>query len=91
MVIAYVPNEPEKSLTVAVRHRAYSSSCTVQDTAHVVDGGQVGQEGYQIGQLGIVGVVEPGRDGDGVIGVEDVRCRRIIEDDGICNGPAELR
>ena len=45
----------------------------------------------QVCQFGIVWVVEPARDGHGVVWVEDVRCWRVVNDDCLAYGPAELR
>lgn len=35
----------------------------------------------EVGQLCIVGIVEPARDRDGVVGMEDVRSWRVVDDD----------
>jgi hypothetical protein len=36
-------------------------------------------------------VVEPGRDGDSVVRVEDVGCRRVVDDDAVCHRTSKLR
>ena len=35
-------------------------------------------------------VIEPRRDRHGVVGMEDVRCRRIVNDDGVCDRATKL-
>lgn len=44
----------------------------------------------QVGQFRVVRVVEPARDGDGVVGVEDVRGWAVVDDDGLPDRPPEL-
>ena len=66
-------------------------SGTVEDATNIIDLGKVGQEGHEVGQLGVVGVVKPGGNGDSIVRVEDVRCRRVIQDDGITYWTAKLR
>ena len=45
----------------------------------------------QVRQFSIVWVVEPARDGHGVVWVEDVRCWRVVNNDRLAYRPAELR
>ena len=51
---------------------ALVSSGAVKDAADVVHRREVREERYEIGKLGVVRVVEPGRHGNGIVGVEDV-------------------
>jgi hypothetical protein len=47
-------------------------SGAVQYSADVLDRAQIGQERHQIGQLGIMGVIKPRGNRDGIIWMEDV-------------------
>ena len=53
-------------------------SSAVQYSSDVLDRGQIGQEWHQIGQLGIMGVIKPRGNRDGIIWMEDVRCRGVV-------------
>ena len=46
--------------------------CRIKYSTYVIDVDEVAQERAEIHQLRIVGVVEPRRDGDGIVGVENV-------------------
>lgn len=64
----------------------------VEDEADIADlgYGQVFENWYQVEELVVVGVREPGADGDGVLRVEDVRSWRVVDDDGIFQITANL-
>lgn len=62
----------------------------IKNTTDVFDSGEVREERAQIRQLSVVGVVEPGRDGDSVVGVKDVRGGRVVNDDGRFHVSTEL-
>lgn len=49
-----------------------------------------GTHTLQICQLGVVRVIEPRRDRNGVVGMKDVRRRRIVDDYGVSNRPSKL-
>lgn len=49
-----------------------SSSERVEDTSDVWNGRQVDEEGHKVKKLGIVWIVEPRGDRDGVVGMENV-------------------
>jgi hypothetical protein len=66
------------------------SPCAVEHASDVVDDGEVGEERDEVRQLCVVRVVEPRRDRDRVIRMEDVRRRRVVDDDRIANRPAQL-
>ena len=53
-------------------------SSAVQYSSDVLDRGQICQERHQIGQLGIMGVIKPRGNRDGIIWMEDVRCRGVV-------------
>lgn len=63
----------------------------VENASHIVHGSEVGQERTEIRQFGVVRVVEPGRDGNGIVRMEDVRSRRVVYDDAGMNFSSELR
>jgi hypothetical protein len=65
----------------------------IEDQADVPDGGasQVFENGDEIEQLVVVGIREPTADGDGVLRVENVRGRRVVDDDGVLQVAAHLR
>jgi len=44
----------------------------VENATDVIDCSQIGEEWAQIGELRVVRIVEPGRDWDGVVRVEDI-------------------
>lgn len=60
------------------------------DVGHV-RAGQVLEDGDEIEQLVVVGIREPTADGDGMLRVEDVRCGRVVDDDGVFEVPPDLR
>ena len=62
----------------------------IEDTTDVFDSGEVREEWAQVRQLGVVRVIEPGRDGDSIVRVEDVRSRRVVNDDGRFHVSTEL-
>ena len=53
-------------------------SGAIQYSSDVLDRAQIGQERHQIGQLGIMGVIKPRGNRDGIIWMEDVRCRGVV-------------
>ena len=64
----------------------------IEDPPHVVARlAQIRKEWAEVVQLGIVGVIEPRRDGDRVVRMEDVGRGRIVNDDGVLDRTAELR
>lgn len=63
----------------------------VENAPDVLDVGQIGEEHDEVAQLRVVWVVEPRRDGHGIVGVEDVRRRRVVDDDRFVDRSAELR
>lgn len=46
---------------------------------------------YQVEEFVVVCVREPAADGDGVLRMEDVRGRRVVDDDGVLEVAANLR
>lgn len=44
----------------------------------------------QVREFCVVRIVKPARDRDGVVWVEDVACRRVVDDDGVAYWPPEL-
>jgi hypothetical protein len=66
------------------------SEPAIEDAADVVNGAEVGEEGDKVCELRIVRVVEPRRDGDRVVRVEDIGSRGVVEDDSVGDGAAEL-
>lgn len=63
----------------------------IQNASNIVHRRQISEEGAKIRELRVVRVVEPRRHGHGVVGVEDVGRRRIVEDDGVPYRAPELR
>lgn len=66
------------------------SASTIQDAPNVRYRCQVGEERDQVRQLCVVGVIKPRGHRHGVIRVEDIRCRRIVENDGVGYGSTKL-
>jgi hypothetical protein len=66
------------------------SEPAIEDAADVVDGAEVGEEGNEVCEFRIVRVVEPRRDGDRIVRVEDIGSWGVVEDDSVGNGAAEL-
>ena len=64
--------------------------CRIQNAPHIVDMTEIGQEGTEVGQFRIMRVVEPRRYGDGVVGVENIGCGRVVKDDRILDWAAQL-
>lgn len=64
----------------------------VEHQAHVPDlrRGQIFQNRNKIHELVVVSIGEPGGDGNGVLRVEDVRCGRVVNDDCLAEGAADL-
>jgi len=62
----------------------------VQHGPDVLRRSEVRQEGDQVGEFGVVRVVEPRRDRDGVVRVEDVGGGRVVDDDRVFHGATEL-
>ena len=64
----------------------------IEDPPHVVARlTQIRKERAEVVQFGIVGVIEPRRDWDRVVRMEDVGRGRIVNDDGVLDRTAELR
>lgn len=65
----------------------------VQDQADVPysRASQVLEDWDEIKQLVVVSVREPAADGNGVLRMEDVRGRRVVDDDGVLEVAANLR
>ena len=72
------------------RQNSGSSNRPVQHASDIRDRRQVGEERAEIGQLGVMRIVEPGRDWDRVVGVENVGCRRVVNNDAVMYVAAEL-
>lgn len=64
---------------------------SVQNTSDILNRGEIGQEWAEISQLGVVGVVEPSRNGNRIRRVEDVRSWRVVDDDATLHVSAQLR
>lgn len=64
---------------------------TVQDSPHIINSAQVSKEGNEVSQLRVVGVIKPRRNRNSIIGVENIRCWRIIQNNGIRYGATQLR
>lgn len=69
--IATSPARPNIPLTEPTPTPKHPNS-KIQHPAHIVHRAQVLQERTEVRQLGVVRVVEPRRDGHGVVRVEDV-------------------
>lgn len=63
----------------------------IEDAADIVHGPEIGQERNKVRELGVVRVVEPSRDGYGVVRVEDVGCGRVVDNDARLHRPTKLR
>jgi len=53
--------------------------------------GQILENGNEIQQLVVVSIREPTADGNGVLGMEDVGCRGVVNDDCLLQVAANLR
>ena len=53
--------------------------------------GQILENGNEIQQLVVVSIREPTSDGNGVLGMEDVGCRGVVNDDCLLQVAANLR
>lgn len=53
--------------------------------------GEVFENGYEVQELVIVRIREPTADGDSVLWVENIRRRRVIDDDGVLQVASNLR
>lgn len=85
------PREKKEFNISSVPHRLPARlSGAVEDAADIGYRGEVREEGDEIGELGVVRVVEPRGYGDSVVRVEDVRRGRVVEDDRVPDGAAEL-
>jgi hypothetical protein len=73
-----------------VKREHPASDRAVENTSDVVHYRQVREEGTHVGELGVVWVVEPRRDGHGVVRVEDVGRGRVVDDDAGLHLAAEL-
>ena len=51
-----------------------------EDGVNVFDFGEFLKEGYQVPELRVVHVIEPGSHWDGVVRVEDIRGGRVVHD-----------
>ena len=71
--------------------RGMCLAASVQDATDIRYRGKVSKEGYQVCEFGIMRIIEPGRDGDGIIRVENVRGGRVVQNDGVSDGAAKLR
>lgn len=69
-----------------------ASKSDIENEADVLDigAGKILEYRDQVQQLVVVCVREPAADGDGVLRVEDVRGRRVVDDDGILQIPSDL-
>jgi len=56
-----------------------------------VGAGEVFENGYEVQELVIVRIREPTADGDSVLWVENIRRRRVIDDDGVLQVASNLR
>ena len=67
--------------------------CHVQHQTDVADllASEVLEYRYQVEEFVVVCVREPAADGDGVLRMEDVRGRRVVDDDGVLEVAANLR
>jgi hypothetical protein len=63
---------------------------SVQNTSYVIHRGQIKKERAQVSQLRIMRIVKPRGHGDGVVRLEEVRSRRVIEDYRICYRSPQL-
>ena len=70
-----------------------SLQSNIKHQANIADlsSGEVLEDGYQIEKFVIVSIREPAADWDGVLGVEDVGRRRVVDDDGLFEVSANLR
>ena len=59
------------------------------DVLHVA-ASKVLEDGDEVEELVVMRVGEPTADGDGVLGVENVRCGRVVDDDGVLEVAADL-
>ena len=67
------------------------SEAAVEHAPDILDVRQVGEEEDEVVQLRVVRVVEPRRDGNSVVWVEDVGRRRVVDDDRLVDRPTKLR
>lgn len=76
-----------------VKRLGVSSKTDVEDKANIshVGASQVFENGNQVKQLVVVGVGEPATNGDRVLGMENVRRRRVVDDDGVFQVSSHLR
>lgn len=75
------------------RARTTASEADIEHETNVADlrASEVLQDGYQVEKFVVVGIREPAADWDGVLRVEDVRRRGVVDDDGILQIPPDLR
>lgn len=64
--------KPLQSSPVCTIHHGQCSESAVKDTSHILDLTKVGEEGAQVREFGVVGIIKPRRDGNRIIGVEYV-------------------
>ena len=62
----------------------------IEDPAHVLRVREVFEERTEVREFCVVRVVEPRRHWYRIVRVEYVRGRRVVEDDGVAYGTAEL-
>ena len=64
---------------------------SIQHTSDVIYGPQVRQKGNQVSQFCVMWVVEPRRDRYGIIRMEDIGSRGIVQYDRVSYWTTELR
>ena len=70
-----------------------SLQSNIKHQANIADlsSGEVLKDGYQIEKFIVVGIGKPAADRDGMLGVEDVRGGRVVDDDRILEVATDLR
>jgi hypothetical protein len=67
-----------------------TSSSPIQYASNIIYCTEIGKEWNQVCKLGVMGVVEPWRYGDSIVGMEDIWSRRVVQNDSVSNRTAEL-
>lgn len=66
------PGSPSLVLSNTHYRDGQCSESAVKDTSHVPNLGEVGEERAQVGEFGVVGIIEPRRDRNRIIRVKDI-------------------
>ena len=82
----------QKNFSKASWELLQTSQCNVKNQTDILDlrASKVFKNRNQIEKLIIVSIRKPATDGYRMLGMEDVRCWRIVDDDGLSNVTANL-